>query len=235
MQLDFTMESTWNELEFQRCIWTYFCLAFLIGRRSQTHNRMFLHFGTNYCKCNIRNALIFVNFAQNSASANSTNPRKCLRYSVCTFWTCMSCVMISIRTHYNQSSISVLSPLFPKHHAHPSTCQNALHTWRQSILNRCSLTLEPTTPCTQKSTLFQPFQKSTEIILILLKRIWTWTLWKMRYTNALLLLLLLCVLMQMGNILENVWGLLCFCAAQLLVSASLYDVIYVQYKNDKWA
>ena len=28
-----------------------------------------------------------------------------------------------------------LSPLFPKHHAHPSTCQNALHTWRQSILN----------------------------------------------------------------------------------------------------
>ena len=26
-----------------------------------------------------------------------------------------------------------------------------------------------------------------------------------------------CVLMQMGNILENVWGLFCFCAAQLLV------------------
>ena len=41
--------------------------------------------------------------------------------------------------------------------------------------------------------------------------------------------------MQMGNILENVWGLLCFCAAQLLVSASLYDVNFVQYKNDKWA
>ena len=41
--------------------------------------------------------------------------------------------------------------------------------WRQSILNRCSPTLEPTTPCTQKSTLFQPFQKSTKIILILLK------------------------------------------------------------------
>ena len=48
---------------------------------------------------------------------------------------------------------------------------HALHTWRQSILNRCSPTLEPITPCTQKSTLFQPFQKSTKIILILLKRI----------------------------------------------------------------
>ena len=35
-----------------------------------------------------------------------------------------------------------------------------------------------------------------------------------------------CVLMQMGNILENVWGLLCFCAAQLLVNVSLYDVKY---------
>ena len=41
-----------------------------------------------------------------------------------------------------------------------------------------------------------------------------------------------CVLMQMGNILENVWGLLCFCAAQLLV---MYDVSFVQYKNYKWA
>ena len=29
-----------------------------------------------------------------------------------------------------------------------------------------------------------------------------------------------CVLMQMGNILENVWGLLCFYAAQLLVNVS---------------
>ena len=59
----------------------------------------------------------------------------------------------------------VLSPLFPKHHAHPSTCQNALHTWRQSILNRCSSTLEPTTPCTQKSTLFQPFQNQLKSYL----------------------------------------------------------------------
>ena len=40
--------------------------------------------------------------------------------------------------------------------------------------------------------------------------------------------------MEMGNILENVWGLLCFCAAQLLVNVSLYDVNFVQYKNDKW-
>ena len=43
----------------------------------------------------------------------------------------------------------------------------------------------------------------------------------------------------MGNILENVWGLLCFCAAQLLVNASLYDVkylsVFVQYKTIKWA
>ena len=45
----------------------------------------------------------------------------------------------------------------------------------------------------------------------------------------------LCVLMQMGNILENVWGLLCFYAAQLLVNVSWYDVNFVQYKNDKWA
>ena len=45
-----------------------------------------------------------------------------------------------------------------------------------------------------------------------------------------------CVLMQMGNILENVWGLLCpFYAAQLLVNVSWYDVNFVQYKNDKWA
>ena len=41
--------------------------------------------------------------------------------------------------------------------------------------------------------------------------------------------------MQMGNILENVWGLLCFYAAQLLVNVSWYDVNFVQYKNDKWA
>ena len=34
------------------------------------------------------------------------------------------------------------------------------------------------------------------------------------------------VLMQMGNILENVWGLLCFCAAQLLLNVS-YDVKYL--------
>ena len=44
-----------------------------------------------------------------------------------------------------------------------------------------------------------------------------------------------CVLMQMGNILENVWGLLCFYAAQLLANVSWYDVNFVQYKNDKWA
>ena len=55
-----------------------------------------------------------------------------------------------------------------------------------------------------------------------------------------------CVLMQMGNtsILENVWGLLCFYAAQLLVNVSWvwsgrsppwYDVNFVQYTNDKWA
>ena len=37
------------------------------------------------------------------------------------------------------------------------------------------------------------------------------------------------------SILEDVWGLLCFCAAQLLVNVSLYDVNVVQYKNDKWA
>ena len=43
-----------------------------------------------------------------------------------------------------------------------------------------------------------------------------------------------CVLMQMGNILENVWGLLCFYAAKLLVNISWY-VNFVQYKNDKWA
>ena len=36
-----------------------------------------------------------------------------------------------------------------------------------------------------------------------------------------------CVLVQMGNILENVWGLLCLCAAQLLVNVSLYDVKYL--------
>ena len=36
-----------------------------------------------------------------------------------------------------------------------------------------------------------------------------------------------CVLMQMGNILKNVWGLLCFCAVQLLVNVSLYDVKYL--------
>ena len=30
-----------------------------------------------------------------------------------------------------------------------------------------------------------------------------------------------------ANILENVWGLLCFCAAQLLVNVSLYDVKYL--------
>ena len=41
--------------------------------------------------------------------------------------------------------------------------------------------------------------------------------------------------MQWCNILENVWGLLYFCAAQLLVNVSLYDVNFVQYKNDKWA
>ena len=41
--------------------------------------------------------------------------------------------------------------------------------------------------------------------------------------------------MQMGNILENVWGLFCFYAAQLLVNVSLYDVNFVQYKNGKWA
>ena len=41
--------------------------------------------------------------------------------------------------------------------------------------------------------------------------------------------------MQMGNILENVWGLLCFYAAQLLVNVSWYDVNFVQYKNEKWA
>ena len=42
--------------------------------------------------------------------------------------------------------------------------------------------------------------------------------------------------MQMGDILENVWGLLCFCAAQLLVNVSLYDVKYfVEYKHVKWA
>ena len=41
--------------------------------------------------------------------------------------------------------------------------------------------------------------------------------------------------MQMGNILENVWGPLCFYAAQLLVNVSLYDVFFVQtYKSDKW-
>ena len=39
--------------------------------------------------------------------------------------------------------------------------------------------------------------------------------------------------MQMGNILENVWGLLCFYTAQLLVNVSWYDVNFVQYKNDK--
>ena len=45
-----------------------------------------------------------------------------------------------------------------------------------------------------------------------------------------------CVLMQMGNILENVWCLLCFYAAQLLVNVSWYsyDVNFLQYKNDKW-
>ena len=41
--------------------------------------------------------------------------------------------------------------------------------------------------------------------------------------------------MQMGNILENVWCLLCICAAQLIVNLSLNDVNFVQYKNDKWA
>ena len=47
------------------------------------------------------------------------------------------------------------------------------------------------------------------------------------------------VLMQMGDILENVWGLLCFSATQLLVN--LYCTMYVwcqvfgQYKNIKWA
>ena len=99
--------------------------------------------------------------------------------------------IISIRTHYNQSSILVLSPALPKAPCliHPPA--KMLSTLGdRSILNRCSPTLEPTTPCTQKSTLFQPFEKSTKIILILLKRIWTWTLWKMCYTNALLLLLL---------------------------------------------
>ena len=35
--------------------------------------------------------------------------------------------------------------------------------------------------------------------------------------------------MQMGNILENVLGLLCFCVAQLSINASLYDVNFVQY------
>ena len=38
------------------------------------------------------------------------------------------------------------------------------------------------------------------------------------------------VLMQMVNILENVWGLLCFCAAQLLVNVS-YDVKYLCNKK----
>ena len=41
--------------------------------------------------------------------------------------------------------------------------------------------------------------------------------------------------MQMGNILANVWGPLCFWAAQLLVDVSLYEVNFVQYKNDKRA
>ena len=42
--------------------------------------------------------------------------------------------------------------------------------------------------------------------------------------------------MQMGNILENVWGLLCFYAAELLVIyVSWYDANFVQYKNYKWA
>ena len=41
--------------------------------------------------------------------------------------------------------------------------------------------------------------------------------------------------MQMGNILENVWGLLCFYAAQLLVNVSWYDVNFVQYKHYKSA
>ena len=41
--------------------------------------------------------------------------------------------------------------------------------------------------------------------------------------------------MQVHNILENVWGLLCFYAAQLLVNVLWYDVNFVQYKSDKWA
>ena len=41
--------------------------------------------------------------------------------------------------------------------------------------------------------------------------------------------------MQMGNILENVWGLLCFCAAQLLVTCIVvWCQVFVQYKTIKW-
>ena len=48
---------------------------------------------TNYCKSgNIRGALIFANFTQNSA-IQFKNPRKYLRYFVCTIWTHRSCVL----------------------------------------------------------------------------------------------------------------------------------------------
>ena len=90
------------------------------------------HLWITYCKSgNIHGTLIFVNFAQNSASANSKSR------DVCTFWTRRSCVL--------------------------TMCVDAK--------------------------------------------------------------------LQMGNILENVWGLLCFFAAQLLVNVSLYDVRYLCNTN----
>ena len=37
--------------------------------------------------------------------------------------------------------------------------------------------------------------------------------------------------LQKYTTLEHMWGLFCFCAAQLLVNVSLNDLNFVQYKN----